>query len=86
MAYYLTVDARDEADQRVRAERDEDEVRQEQHVERHADDVRDIHVQHIEERTGPAEQADEFTASRQPYRAEQNRQSDGEIERVAGGE
>jgi len=60
LAYRFTINARNNADHRICAQWEEDEVRKEKHAERHAEDVRDIDVQHIKERTRPTEQADEF--------------------------
>jgi hypothetical protein len=86
LAYRFTIDARNNADHRTRAQREEDEVRKEKHAERHAEDVRDVDVQYIEECARPAEQAYEFTPSREPRRAKQDWQSDEEIGHVGGDE
>jgi hypothetical protein len=49
LAHPLSVDARDETDRRVRAQRDKNQVQQEQDIKRHADSVDKVDIQNIEE-------------------------------------
>ena len=82
--YRFPVDACRKAYHRIRAQQDQCEMEQERHIERHAEDVDDVGIKHIEERARPEEQPGELAASREPHRTQQDWQSDAEIDNMIG--